>query len=254
MEAEMNGRKDRILVPSAVALIAFGATLLLASDITRCPCLWLYCKSGTMFDFPELLVSTGILTVGIGYLCHALFTCWTLKCRESRLVDFPELISVFGLTKKKLSNEELQKLNEDELQKLEDELLAEFHLRLHSHAPSTLIDFCSRRNTGWYVAKTSAIASIIGYYVALLLMCYISAEPFRHPVVLVILGAIFVLFIPSTLCLQGTKWNQEFWAVCWKWICWDIQSHPFPPEWPKRMKDKELETIFNKLKKNDSTD
>ncbi len=252
----MNDRKDRILIPSAVALIAFGATLLLASDITRCPCLWLYCVSGKTFDFLKILVSTGIITVGIGYFCHAVFTGWTLYCRKSRLVDFPKLISAFGLIDEKLSNEDLKdkvKLTKDELRKLEDELLAEFHLRLHSNAPRKLIEFCTRRNTGWYVAKTSAIASIIGYFFALWLMCYVSAEPFRHPVVLVIIGAIFVLFIPPTLCLQGTKWNQEFWAVCRKWIYWDIQSHPLPPEWAKGMNE-ELKTIFNKLKKIDSTD
>lgn len=248
----MNDRKDRILIPSTVALIAFGATVLLASDITRCPCLWLYCVSGTTFDFLKILVSTGIITVGIGYFCHAVFTCWTLYCRKSRLVDFPKLITAFGLIDEKLSNEDLQdkvkQLTKDELRKLEDELLAEFHLRLHSHAPRKLIEFCTRRNTVWYVAQTSSLASLFGYVAALLTICHLDPNVRSHLCGLVLLGAIFLLFIPCVLSRQGTKWNREFWAVCWKWIYLDVRAYPFPSEWPDRMKDTYLETIIGKLK------
>lgn len=241
----MNGRKDRILIPSAVALIAFSATLLLASVITKH--LWLNCISSTTFDFPKILVSTGIITVGIGYFCHALFTGWTLRCRESRLVDFPKLISAFGL-----SNEKLCQLSKNEQQKLEDELLAEFHLRLHSHAPRKLIEFCTRRNTEWYVAITSLLALWFGYIGALVAINLLDLGPCSHGdthfLVAMAILFIIILIISCVLFFQGTKWNREFWAVCWKWIYLDVRSYPFPSEWPERMKNTDLETIIGKLK------
>ncbi len=249
----MNDRKDRILIPSTVALIAFVSTVVLASDITRCPYLWHFCISGKTIDsdFLNILLSTGIITVGIGYLCHALFTGWTLFSRKSRLVDFTKLISAFCLTDKKLSNEDLEELTGGEQQKLEDELLAEFHLRLHSHAPRKLIEFCTRRNTLWYVAMTSSFASILGYLAALAVIFHLDPNPCSHVCGLFLLLAIFSV-VTGVLFFQGTKWNREFWAVCWKWIYLDVRAYPFPSEWPERMKDTYLKTIIGKLKKNDS--
>jgi len=90
----MNGRRDRILVPSAVALIAIGATLWLSSGGARNPTDWFNGLSDAWLGF---LVGAGIVTVGIGYLCNSLFTLWMLRRESSRFVDFSRLMCAFGL-------------------------------------------------------------------------------------------------------------------------------------------------------------
>ena len=182
----------------------------------------------------KFIVDAGIITLGIGYLCNALFTFWMLSCRKSRLYDFSKLILAFGLVRKK-------ELCEEQLQKLEDELMDEFHLRLHSHAPQTLIDFCSRRNTGWYISKTSALASI-GGWIAACFMIYIyssACHPSSEIVGVVASFVIFFVVIPCVLSKLGTIWNREFWGVCWKWIHWDLKSQSdWPPiDWVKSLPD-----------------
>lgn len=225
----MNGRRDRILIPSAIALIAIGGTLWLASGGTMGPTNWF----GFSGETPKFLVGAGIVTVGIGYLCNALFTLVMLMNETCRLVDFSKLISAFGLTITKGN------LKPEERTRLEEELLDEFHLRLHSHAPQTLIDYCSRRNTAWYIAITSGIASIIGWSIAVCILfadlwCVCTDSPMSCGGAIASF-AVFAIVIPWALFCQGAKWNREFWGVCWKWIEWDRISHVLPHEWVKRL-------------------
>jgi hypothetical protein len=194
---------------------------------------WFCGYSTAMLDF---LVKAGIVTIGIGYLCNALFTIWMLNRETCRLVDFSKLMLAFGL-----SVPRDRKLSCYQQRRLEEQLLAEFHLRLHSHAPQSLIDHCSRRTSGWYIAKTSALASIIGWIVAVAIIftsqgCVFTASC-REVIGGVMSFVAFVLVIPYALCWQGTKWNQEYWGVCWKWIYWDQQTHPLPQDWLKPLQN-----------------
>ena len=222
----MNGRRDRILVPSAVALIAIGATLWLSSGGARNPTDWFNGLSDAWLGF---LVGAGIVTVGIGYLCNALFTLWMLRRESCRFVDFARLMSAFGL---RIMDARRRKVI---VGQLHERLLDEFHLRFHSHAPQSLIDHCSRRNTAWYVAKTSALASIAGWLVAVAMTfggrCHVDTISCTEITGVVLSFAVFAIVIPGTLNWQGTKWNREFWGVCWKWIAWDLQSHQPPSDW-----------------------
>lgn len=223
----MNGRRDRILVPSAVALTAIGTTIWLASGGEMSPIDWLHGFSDETLKF---LVGAGVITVGIGYLCNALFTLWMLLRQRCRLVDLYKLMSAFGLwmdpPDKKFSCRRWLKQRK-EWRRLEEELLDEFHLRLHSHAPQSLIDYCSRRNTAWYVANTSAYASLLGCLVALTIVfashgCIFTTSFIAYAGLPIF---VFIIVIPLALFWQGARWNREFWGVCWRWIGWDRQTH-----------------------------
>lgn len=243
----MNGRGDRILVPSAVALIATGVTLWLASGGTKGPTDWF----GSSDPILKFLVGAGIVTVGMGYLCSAIFTLRMLSSETCRLIDFSELMSAFGLriqpgvpNKKQLIRQLMKPVWSGRrsaarsgartfASSLEERLLNEFHLRLHSHAPQSLIDHCSRRNTAWYIAETSAVASWVGWLVALIiLLSGRGIGPSCKEIAGIVASfLVFFIVIPLALCWQGTRWNQEFWGVCWKWIAWDRQSHRAPHGW-----------------------
>lgn len=251
----MDGRTDRIKIPSLVAVISFGLTLLLASGF-RVNWAFLCSACGTD-DILVRLVGGTVITVGVGYLCNVPFNWLQFNCRGVRFVDFSKFMLAFGLKYDGCSRgchccdcccsccflsrcfrtccDCPQDNQEQRWRVLEDALLGEFHLRLHSHAPKKLIDFCTRRNTAWYMANISAIASVAGAAFALLLLCCffpdsVSAEKCS------ILGSflsvlVFFFLVPCALYQQGKKWNREFWEVCWKWIYWDRQVHPIPDDW-----------------------
>jgi len=188
-----------------------------------------------------LLVSAGVLTVGVGYVCHALFAFCMFFCSRERLVDFERLKRAFSVTV--VTEPKKRKGKRAQRRELESELLAEFHIRLHAHAPEGLLSHCTHRNTGWYIAKTSAMACLIGWLLAALVMCAKMGDPFHVwkdlcvqqqvgvGLSLLVFGAVF----PVCAWYQGTKWNREFWAVGWKWITWDRLTHKLPDDWGKSL-------------------
>lgn len=226
-------RKERILVPSAVALISIGSTLWLASGGTQNPIRWFNdLPPGAAPQFNAMLgflVSAGIVTVGLGYLCSAVFTLYMLQSEKCRLIDFSKMMYAFGLRMREDANKKSVRRD------LQDRLLDEFHIRLHSHAPQSLIDHCSRRNTVWYLAKTSAFASIVGWLAALWMIYardgFLRASCWWQIAGVVASGVVFLVVIPLALWQQGTRWNREYWGVCWKWIAWDLQSNQAPSDW-----------------------
>lgn len=227
----MNGRRDRILVPAAVALASICGTVWLSSGFTRGPTDWGDAFSSKALEF---LVNAGIVTVGIGYLCNAMFVFSMLVRSTCRLIDRSKLIQAFGLEMQDTENEKLSwRKKREQTQRLEEGLLDEFHLRLHSHAPQSLIDYCSRRNSAWYIANTSGIASILGWVLAAvaifpLFPWCVDAHSCGGTVASVF---VFVVAIPGALSWQGRKWNREYWGVCWKWIGWNLESHRLRREW-----------------------
>jgi hypothetical protein len=151
-----------------------------------------------------------------------------LSSERCRLVDFSELMLAFGLKIRSGANKRVIR------EKLQQRLLNEFHFRLHTHAPQSFIDHCSRRNTAWYIAKTSVVASWLGWLIAVVVLFARAGIPpasCKQLAGIVASIAVFVIVIPLALSRQGTKWNQEFWGVCWMWIHWDRQSHPAPHGW-----------------------
>ena len=251
----MDGRQNRILIPSSVALISFGSTFWLVGGDTST---LLKLFGGQSGDEATFLLSAGSVSLGIGYLCNALFLLYTLCRLSSRIVNFPRLLEVFGLKDSK-SEERGRNLGRNlssvwrwrQRRQLGEPLLDEVHLRLHSYAPQTLIDFCTRRNTAWYIANTSGLASIIGWFVgSVISMAHqridthsIEADCFGMVNINItftvswfdsvggILSFAFLVVIPGALFWQGNKSNQEFWGVCLRWIKLDLQEHYLTPGW-----------------------
>ena len=146
----------------------------------------------------------------------------TVKKKNSHLNIYP-----FGINTN-LSDRKIEKA-------LRELLLAELHIRLHSHAPQSLIDHCSRRNSAWYIALNSTIASFLGWGLAFLVML---SNPllFNHLCNDQLIGfrstwGIFLIVFPGLLFFQAWRWNSEFWQVCWKWVVWDLIKHPTPADW-----------------------
>jgi hypothetical protein len=236
----MNGRRDRILIPSAVALISMGSTLWLANLRTKDMTDLLSLNVPSLNPTLDFLVGAGIVTIGIGYLCNALFTLRMLCSEKCRFIDFSKLVSAFGLSEPKYEKQSWCQQRK-EWKQLKEELLDEFHLRLHSHAPQSLIDYCSRHNSAWYIAKTSALASILGCFVAIGIIFTSSRCVDIASSKGAVSIAVFVVVIPLALSWQGTVWNREFWGVCWKWIAWDQQTHPLPKSWFKMQQEARVE-------------
>lgn len=175
------------------------------------------------------LAAVGVANVGMGYLCQIIATSSMFFFPRIRLVDFDRLVRVFGIPPDPRIDKKA----------LREELLAEMHIRLHSHAPQSLIDHCSRRNSAWYIAFSSAVASPLGWFLAFLVMwshtgslaslrdqmCTAQGLGFGFAFVL------FVILFPSLLIYQGWRWNREFWEVCWKWLHWDLATHPISDDW-----------------------
>ena len=164
----MQDRQIRFTVPAAYALGSTIITLWLVAGLDRSPFDWFTflkdtsSKTTNLGPLLSLLVAIAITNFGLGYVCHSLFTLYMFMRKSERFVDFNRLLKTFKLTPKKEC-----KLSNQKQALLERMLLAEFHARLHSHAPSTLLDWCTRRNTAWYVAKTCSIALWIGLFFAI---------------------------------------------------------------------------------------
>jgi len=158
-------------------------------------------------DELKFLVSTGIVTLGIGFLCNALFVFYFFLFPSCRFVDFSKLMRAFGLEAKNGN------LTREQQRGVEEPLLDELHLRLHSHAPQTLIGFCSRRNSGWYISITSGIASIIGWLVAVIVILVrltcINYDSFLECGIIlavVVFYVVFALRFSWALCQEVVSW------------------------------------------------
>ena len=257
----MNDRIQRFQIPSFVAFISFSFTLFVPTGLwaTLLPCL-----SDSVSHLIGALAGTAVFSLGIGYICTIPIHLLQFSCRRFRFVDFSKFVGAFGA---KCENEckcsccshcscctlgclfkncirclknFIPCLRSDQACKCQDlanNLLDEFHVRFHSHAPKRLIDFATRRNTAWYIAHVSAIASFMGAvsaaafawvvkscFPALVSTCCYSALGLCASL------AFFAILVPWALWCQGRKWNREFWGVCWKWIHWDTREHKFPQE------------------------
>ncbi|MCF6283808.1 MAG: hypothetical protein L3K26_01260, partial [Candidatus Hydrogenedentes bacterium] len=108
------------------------------------------------------------------------------------------------------------------------ELVVEFSLRLHSHAPAELIAFLTRRLNSMYVALSSGVAILLGHFGGLLFLCFtISSEAPNHICALLFIcsGTILVAFV---LFRNGLRAKDEHWDIVCGFIAWDVKTHEFP--------------------------
>ena len=245
----MNDRQNRILIPSAIALFSMVMTLWASTGFANSPLRWFHFISNVQANEIKLilniLLAFGVSNIGIGSICYAATTLLFMIFPKIRITDLDELTKAFGFSQTELKSHELNsKLNMISRFKLERKkrkwlirmLLAEFHLRFHSHAPQALIDHCSRRNSSWYISLNNAFASIFAWLFALLIMLNyygglsslldLLCRTQRTGLLVSLL--VFLVVLPIILFIQGCKWNKEFWDVCWKWIYWDIKTNPGP--------------------------
>ena len=201
----MEGGKDRILIPSTILLIAAAMSLWFSAGLNHSPLVW--------FDVPKdtaslvgAMVAVGVANLGFGYICNALFVAWMFFWRKERFSDFERLVTILGKNKSE-SDRDLERTS-----------LCELHYRLHSQAPQSLVEWTIRRNSAWYIAKTSTFASILGWLLALLVIMNSEHSSCDALIGLAISFFLFSIFLPVTLWRQGTKWNIEFWDVVLMWL------------------------------------
>ena len=111
------------------------------------------------------LVTIGVTNFGIGYICNIITVGLAFKSERIRFADrFKRLAMALypGIP--------LECMSKGDRSNLREEVLAEFHVRLHSRAPQSFIDFCTRRNTSWYVAINSCVAIVIGCFFAVFII------------------------------------------------------------------------------------
>ena len=236
----MQGRQERVLIPGAIGLLSALITLWSAAGLNNSPLQrFAFLQGVEGKELPVilgLLVAVGVTNFGIGYFCQIVFITWAFRPR-ARFSDFGRLVSAFEI-------QDVVASSDPELvyERLHEPLLAEFHLRLHSHAPQSLLDYCSRRNSAWYIAGTSGVALVMGWVFAVAVMWSGSRSltdlwsclPVPVRVVLVLeFGLIFGAC--AALLVQAGRWNREFWEVCWKWITWDLRMHPVSPDWHQQL-------------------
>jgi hypothetical protein len=152
-----------------------------------------------------------------------------LRNINTSLIDLNMLMAAFGIMFQPGTT-----MSPENQRQLAELLLDEFHARLHSHAPQSLIDHCRRRNAWWYLANTSAVASLVGCVVAIIILGYgdhLREASCKNVVGIAVSIGIFVAGIPLALTWVGDRWHRQFWGVCWTWIRWDRQTHNLPHEW-----------------------
>lgn len=219
----MQGRQERILIPSAIAPFSMMITLWASAGLINSPFAWfLFIRQADGKEISALLgllAAVGVTNLGIGYICQAIVTPLMFFCPRIRFInDLEYLFRAFGITNLDNISTKLASLGCHTSTKkirriLRDLLLAEFHIRLHSHAPQQLIDHCSRRNSAWYIALDSAAAFMLGFLFASLVILSNAGNPTFSFVVMCTAQSIgfgttflfFVLVFPFVLYKQGQR-------------------------------------------------
>lgn len=213
----MKDRSDRLIVPASVFAAFFAIPI----------AIWL--ESIDKFSINDLHdVSKYSIIFGFpGYLMHWLATTFVLSFDWFRLVDPKKLMNSFGINNENVCSEELR-----------TSLLAEFHLRFHSHAPQSLIDHGTRRNTAMYISLSSAFAAVTGAVAAIIVIVTVFKDA---PILLFERMCYYYLFVVVFAAISmwlSWKWNREYWEVCWIWIGWDIVTRPPPSDWQDEIRKK----------------
>lgn len=223
----MHDRIQRYVIPATIVLMTAVLTVLVGTQGIKGTDVWRGLTAAGNSGIISAIITVAITNLGLGYVCHAIF-CAVMFRQKERIVDRGRLLQAFGLKTQSLCSHQLEAL------------LGEFHLRFHTTAPESLREHCTRRNSAWYIAKTCAIAVIVGLAVAAF---YVWSQP-----------DLKVCWLPSSIWVVlmlafsgmswnvGTRWNKEFWEVAWGWIAGDVKEHPLCDNWLKRNGLTRLET------------
>ncbi len=211
----MDGRLQRYTIPATIVLMCFIITIFVGAQFVNKEVLWDTIKTLQSTGLIALLVAIGLTNYGLGYICHVLFSAWMFWRRKGRLVDPQRLCQIYKVpifTKATVPR------------KITNVLMADFHFRLHSSQNESLISHFSRRNSGWFITKSSAIAILIGGLGGFI--CIRLSEN------LVLDQSWFLGWVVVSLILfgiswyAGSQWNREFWETAWRWLEEDLYKFP----------------------------
>ncbi len=222
-------RDYRLTIPGAVLLITIIITLWLAAGWSRGPFHffpWIPVDLKTGAGLLAALVSLIVPGFAGGFVCSAfLVLLMNIPGLEKLLWrNLRSLEKNLGLPKPNSTASDRKCLAQWWKRRIErrKELRcakAEFHLRLHCHAPKELLDFATRRLTAMYASWSSVIAIALALLISKLIMIPCGA---RFP---------WGVLIGSALPVVVFVWNgytamRDFWDVMWKWCDWDRFTHP----------------------------
>ena len=217
----MHDRLQRYVIPATVVLMSAILTVWLGGVPTSNQMPDSSFFNGGDTDMLAFVIAVGVTNFGLGYISHALFLALMFLSQKERLIAPDRLLCAFQVQVKSQGNKTRRRHR--------NSLLGEFHFRFHSRAGKNIVDHCTRRNSAWYIAKTSGIAAVLGWLTGII---FIFKSPHYTSISLGwFLGwsiIILIFFIMSSLV--GTQWNREFWDVAWKWIADDVSKNPLSEE------------------------
>jgi len=209
----MHDRIQRYVIPATVVLMTAAMTILVGAK-PLAP-LWKSVSTLGTAGVITAIITVGVTNYGLGYVCHAIFCVMMFAKRTERFGDsryLARLLKAFGSSSKPTEPTEV---TDSELDL--DRILGQFHLRLHSsQVPECLRDHCTRRNSAWYIAKTCAIAALVGLIVAL--FCVHKSPSITFDCLPLSIWIVAVVAFTASSWWVGTRWNVEFWEVALGWV------------------------------------
>jgi len=247
----MTDRNIRFTIPAVFFVIFSIITICLVGRPVCGTTIWdqIFQLAKDKDNIISTLLAILITNFGIGYLCHALFTYYFFYVSiETRIISLPRFCKAFDLPYPKQRSHCIVRALAclgrlimslllgcgERRNKLVDALLAEFHTRFFSHAPERLQDHCAHRNTGCYIAQTSAISVALAWIFGIGFVCW--RKEYDLYIVRIFIALALMLIVFRILWRVGDRWNREFWDVAWKWIAWDTYTNKPPESWLNEMK------------------
>jgi hypothetical protein len=216
----MDQRIQRYVIPATIVLMTAVLTVWVGAQPANPQFSWWQ----KIFELGNTGIISTVITIaitnlGLGFVCNMIFYVVMFSWPKERFVDTSRLLQAFGLDDS--TNDSIQ---------LRNALMGELHLRLHSHAQTSLLEHFTRRNSGYYIAKTSAIAVIAGLVLAIIIL--VKERDFIEincPGFIIVL--ISLLIFAGASWRVGTQWNREFWEVVWNWLPRDRVENPLTEPW-----------------------
>ena len=220
-------RDYRLTIPGAILILVFCLTLCAGTGFRESPVKtwfpWLAVSNPEYFtSVVGTIVALLVTNFAGGFLCYSLTMLPFVRRHGTWLLSEQDLERI----ETEVTNCQLgdgTRRNDSHR-----EVMAEMHLRLHSHAPQTVMDFLTRRLTVGYTAYGSIWAIWIGYLFALAVMArngLAVSWPLTGKHCLLILGVIFALLTPLLLRI-GKQARTDVLDVLIKFLRWDARTNP----------------------------